>query len=567
MNRCRKYLFLGILPVISFYLMELYEHNPWVEVRGQAQFFNIILFEAFVWMLYLVTGRVRPALLTELVLSMVFGLVNHYVMLFRSTPFVPWDLYSVKTAYSVVGNYEFTWEPRVAWVTVGFLGLILLTAVYGEGKDRKIASFRKRLPFALILIGSLGLFVRNLQKEDFQVRHHLYPYLFTPAYMTQVNGMAVTFTINLQYLMVEKPAGYDPKECEEYLQNYASTSVADTQFPNLLVIMDEAFSDLSILGDFEVNEDYMPFMHSQQEKGNNTVTGMATVSVCGGNTANSEFEFLTANTMEYLPNGSIPYQQYIKKETPSLAWYLQSLGYETYAQHPYYATGWNRNQVYPWLGFSRVDFLEDYKKRHTLRGYVSDASDMQHIIDTFEQKESGKPIFLFNVTMQNHGGYTKEYPNFTNTIQADCDSEPLNQYLTLLKKTDESLEELIAYFSKVEEPTMIVFFGDHQPNDFLVRPIWNRNGVDDQNLSPEQQKLRYQVPYLIWANFELEEEQDKNLRLNELGALVLQKAGIPLDSYRRFMVEENIASMPYEQCSLFKKLQYYMLFDAKEFKR
>ena len=98
--------------------------------------------------------------------------------------------------------------------------------------------------------------------------------------------------------------------------------------------MDEAFSDLSILGDFEVNEDYMPFMHSLQEKGNNTVTGMATVSVCGGNTANSEFEFLTANTMEYLPNGSIPYQQYIKKETPSLAWYLQSLGYETYAQHP-----------------------------------------------------------------------------------------------------------------------------------------------------------------------------------------------------------------------------------------
>ena len=567
MNRCRKYLFLGILPVVSFYLMELYEHNPWVEVRGQAQFFNILLFEAFAWILYQVSGRARPALLTELVLSMVFGLVNHYVMLFRSTPFVPWDLYSVKTAYSVVGNYEFTWEPRVAWVTVGFLGLILLTIVFGEGKDQKKASFRKRLPFALILIGSLGLFVRNLQKEDFQVRHHLYPYLFTPAYMTQVNGMAVTFTINLQYLMVEKPAGYDPEECEEYLQNYASTSIADTQFPNLLVIMDEAFSDLSILGDFEVNEDYMPFMHSLQEKGNNTVTGMATVSVCGGNTANSEFEFLTANTMEYLPSGSIPYQQYIKKETPSLAWHLQGLGYETYAQHPYYATGWKRNQVYPWLGFSRVDFLEDYKKRRTLRGYVSDASDMQHIIETFENKEAGKPIFLFNVTMQNHGGYTKEYPNFTNTIQADCDSEPLNQYLTLLKKTDESLEELIAYFSKVEEPTMIVFFGDHQPNDFLVRPIWKRNGVDDNNLSPEQQKLRYQVPYLIWANFELGEEQNKNLRLNELGALVLQKAGIPLDSYRRFMVEENIASMPYEQCSLYKKLQYYMLFDAKEFKK
>ena len=67
-----------------------------------------------------------------------------------------------------------------------------------------------------------------------------------------------------------------------------------------------------------------------------------------------------------------------------------------------------------------MDFLEDYKKRRTLRGYVSDASDMQHIIETFENKEAGKPIFLFNVTMQNHGGYTKEYPTFANTIQADC---------------------------------------------------------------------------------------------------------------------------------------------------
>ena len=98
--------------------------------------------------------------------------------------------------------------------------------------------------------------------------------------------------------------------------------------------MNEAFSDPSVLGDFTTNEDYMPFVHSLLDGADNTISGHLNVSVKGGNTANTEFEYLTGASMAFLPYGSIPYQQYVKKETPSMASYLSSLGYYTIAMHP-----------------------------------------------------------------------------------------------------------------------------------------------------------------------------------------------------------------------------------------
>ena len=92
-------IFFSIFPIAAFYLMEFYEHNPFEEVRFMAGFFNIILFELIAWILYFVTGRAKWALRAVFIVAMVFGLINHYVMLFRSTPFVPWDIFSIGDVY------------------------------------------------------------------------------------------------------------------------------------------------------------------------------------------------------------------------------------------------------------------------------------------------------------------------------------------------------------------------------------------------------------------------------------------------------------------------------------
>ena len=593
-----KYLIgFALVPVISFYLMEAFEHNALAEVRHEAQLFNILIFELIAWALYLVIGRMTTSLRIELVIAMVFGLVNHYVMAFRSTPFVPWDLLSVRTAASVAQNYDFT--PSIRMIVVVILFILLMVGVRPLRKAPGI-----KLPIRLgsaVLVGlALCIFVNTLQQEDFQNKHYLYPFLFTPAYMTKVNGMAVTFAMDLAYVVVDKPEGYSAQDAKNTLEKYGDTSNVfpddsnpsnrDTDsakndhknsdsedMPNIIVIMDEAFSDLSVVGDLKTNEDYMPFMHKMQQGADNTITGYAQVSVCGGNTANSEFEFLTGNTMSFLPSGSIPYQQYITGDTPSLASYLASLGYETYAQHPYYAEGWNREKVYPLLGFEHLNFIDDYENKSYVRKYVSDDADMQHIIDTYENKEPGKPAFIFNVTMQNHGGYTDYYSNLDESVHAtDYNSEPLDQYLSLIRLTDQALEKLVDYFSKADEKTVIVFFGDHQPSDTVAAQIQNSMLVSGESVSDEQLRQRYLVPYLVWANYDIDGATEQNTSLNYLAAQVLTAAGVPTDAYQNFLLELKNAypvisaagctdamGASKDLLNTYKKLQYYNLFENK----
>ena len=593
-KRWTRYLIgFAIVPIISFYLMEAFEHNALAEVRQEAQWFNILIFELIAWTLYLLIGRMTTALRIELALALAFGLTNHYVMAFRSTPFVPWDLLSVRTAASVAQNYDFTPTPRMIVVTVLFVLLMVAVRVL-----RKVP--RIKLPIRLgsaVLCGlALCLFVNTLQQETFQNKHYLYPFLFTPAYMTKVNGMAVTFAMDLAYVAVDKPEGYSAEEAQKTLEQYGNTDnvFADDEentndaknrgedannkdLPNIIVIMDEAFSDLAVVGDLETNEDYMPFMHKMQQGADHTITGYAQVSVCGGNTANSEFEFLTGNTMSFLPSGSIPYQQYITKDTPSLASYLASLGYETYAQHPYYASGWNREKVYPLLGFEHLNFIDDYANKTYVRKYVSDDADMQHIIDTYENKEDGKPAFIFNVTMQNHGGYTDAFSDLSEDVHAtNYNSEVLDRYLSLIRLTDQSLEKLVDYFSTVDEKTVIVFFGDHQPSDTVAAQVQDSMLLPGESVPDEQLRKRYLVPYLVWANYDIDGATQQNTSLNYLSAEVLKAAGVPTDAYQNFLLDlqksypvmsaagrTDASDADENMLNTYKKLQYYNLFETK----
>ena len=562
-------IFFSIFPITAFYLMEFYEHNPFEEVRFMAAFFNIILFELIAWILYFVTGRAKWALRAVFIVAMVFGLINHYVMLFRSTPFVPWDIFSIGTATSVASNYDFAPTAGVVVVSVIFIALIILMHFV----DFRIKwKFRFKLIPTVLGILALCLFVNALQDEDFQTDNYLYPFLFTPAYMTKVNGMAVTFAMDLKFVAVDKPDGYSRQKAKELLDSYAGTNdnsdaaaasdnsatidedadkdnatnnaanntaiIDKSDYPNIIVVMDEAFSDLSVLGDFDTNTDYMPFVHSLEKGNENTITGYLNTSVCGGNTADTEFEFLTGNTMAFLPVGSIPYQQYIKSKTPSLASYLKSIGYATYAQHPYYGSGWNRDTVYPLLGFDNLSFMQDYSNQRFVRKYISDETSFDRIIETYENKPDGQPAFIFNVTMQNHGGYTDTYYGFDNTVTADkLNNSALDQYLSLIKMTDEDLKKLIEYFSNVDEKTIVVFFGDHQPNNTVASSVLAANGMDYNNLSNEELKLRYQVPYVIWANYDIDEAAGKDTSVNYLAANVLKAAGVPTNDYQSFLLK------------------------------
>ena len=578
---------LFIAPAVTFYLLEWYTHNPFETMKATPQVLNLIMFELLALLLFAVFGKLHVALMTETLFFGIYGLANYFVLNFRSVPIQPWDLLSIGTAASVAGNYEYTLDRQALLVVLGFILLLILE--YFCRFTLKKGTWKLRLPMAATLVVMLGAFGLMFHSDEIvEQKLRLYNKLFTPTTISYKNGTALAFVMELRYMSVDKPAGYDADAAtqelaaleEESMSEPAMAAASDgEELPNIIVIMDEAFSDPAILGNFTVNQDYMPFVHSLLEGAENTVSGWLNVSVLGGNTANTEFEYLTGNTMAFLPQGSIPYQQYINESAPSLASHLASLGYQTVAMHPYNASGWDRDTVYPAMGFSEMYFLPDFENPHKVRNYVSDQSDFEKIIEIYENK-GDSPLFLFNVTMQNHSSYTESFDNFDPQIEVEGGSQTLNNYLSLLSLSDEALSELIAYFEGQEEDTVIVFFGDHQTTNSVIEPILKQNGKSSSTLTEEEQADRYKVPFFIWTNFDIEEETGVETSANYLGAKTLEAAGVPMDGYFTYLsgLSETVpvisanhvtlddgtftnADDQAELLSDYKGYQYYRLFD------
>ena len=578
---------LFLAPAATFYLLEWYTHNPFETMKTTPQVLNLVMFELLALLLFAAFGKLHVALMTETLFFGIYGLANYFVLNFRSVPIQPWDLLSIGTAASVAGNYDYTLDRQALLVVLGFV-LLLILEFFCRFSLKK-GTWKLRLPVAatlVVLLGAFGLMFHSDEIVEQKLR--LYNKLFTPTTISYKNGTALAFVMELRYLSVDKPAGYRADTAAQELAALEEESMSEPamagsggegQLPNIIVIMDEAFSDPAILGDFTVNQDYMPFVHSLLEGSDNTISGWLNVSVLGGNTANTEFEYLTGNTMAFLPQGSIPYQQYIKAETPSLASHLAGLGYQTVAMHPYNASGWDRDTVYPAIGFSEMYFLPDFENPVKVRNYVSDQSDFEKIIEIYENK-GDNPLFLFNVTMQNHSSYTESFDNFDPQIEVEGGSQTLNNYLSLLSLSDEALGELISYFEGQEEDTVIVFFGDHQTTNSVIEPILKLNGKSSSTLTEEEQADRYKVPFFIWANFDIEEETDVETSANYLAARTLEAAGVPLDGYFTWLsgfsetvpvISANHVTLAdgtftnaddqSELLSDYKGYQYYRLFD------
>lgn len=172
-----------------------------------------------------------------------------------------------------------------------------------------------------------------------------------------------------------------------------------------------------------------------------------------------------------------------------------------------------------------------------LRRFVSDSYDYEKLEEMYEQRDPSQPFFAFNVTMQNHGGYDRMYLNFNQEIRITnmLGYYPkAERYLSLLKKSDEALQELITYFSNVSEPTVIVMFGDHQASveNAFYEELY---GKPLDQLTEEEQQTRYQTPFLIWANYDIPEATLDNISSNYLSTLLLQVAGLEMTPYNEYL--------------------------------
>lgn len=528
-----RILFALVIPLGCFYTFETLTHQMSTMIE-LAKRLNIAFYYWLFLFVFFIAGRTSISMAICVSAIAIIGVGNYFVVMFRSNPIVPWDIYSFETAMSVADNYVFS----VDWALAEHIAMFILMLIVGVRTNIRLNKKIMRPILTVAMCIPAYFYISYLWQDNLERNTGLNDTLFNAKYMHSKDGFFVSFILDIHFLQIEEPKNYSD-EYALYLLNEQEVEKVETpeELPDIIAIMDETFSDPAVLGEFETNKDYMPFVHSiLRGEVANTISGYTDVSVLGGNTANSEFEFLTGNSMAFFPNGSVPYLQYIRDGISTIVPQLEEYGYTTYGTHPYRAKGWNREFIYDLMGFDYRYFQGSFPFEDKLRNYVSDEADFKSILEWRNNTEG--PFFMFNVTMQNHSNYDGDFDNFDPQIVAKFkntySNKYLNKYLSLMYETDQDVASLLSELSQSDRKTIVVFWGDHQPNDYVVRPIYKEYGLDFDNQTYEQQQQRQKTPFFIWANYDIQEQTNVEISLNYLNILLFETAGLQLDEYQTF---------------------------------
>lgn len=526
-------LFALVIPVGCFYTFETLTHQMSTMIE-LAKRLNIAFYYWLFLFVFFIAGRTSISMAICVSAIAIIGVGNYFVVMFRSNPIVPWDIYSFETAMSVADNYVFS----VDWALAEHIAMFILMLIVGVRTNIRLNKKILRPILTVAMCIPAYFYISYLWQDNLERNTGLNDTLFNAKYMHSKDGFFVSFILDIHFLQIEEPKNYSDEYALSLLNEQEVEKVeTPEELPDIIAIMDETFSDPAVLGEFETNKDYMPFVHSiLRGEVANTISGYADVSVLGGNTANSEFEFLTGNSMAFFPNGSVPYLQYIRDGISTIVPQLEEYGYTTYGTHPYRAKGWNREFIYDLMGFDYRYFQGSFPFEDKLRNYVSDEADFKSILEWRNNTEG--PFFMFNVTMQNHSNYGGDFDNFDPQIVAKFkntySNKYLNKYLSLMYETDQDVASLLSELSQSDRKTIVVFWGDHQPNDYVVRPIYKEYGLDFDNQTYEQQQQRQKTPFFIWANYDIYEQTNVEISLNYLNILLFETAGLQLDEYQTF---------------------------------
>ena len=528
-----RILFALVIPVGCFYTFETLTHQMSTMIE-LAKRLNIAFYYWLFLFVFFIAGRTSISMAICVSAIAAIGVGNYFVVMFRSNPIVPWDIYSFETAMSVADNYVFS----VDWALAEHIAMFILMLIVGVRTNIRLSKKILRPILTVAMCIPAYFYISYLWQDNLERNTGLNDTLFNAKYMHSKDGFFVSFILDIHFLQIEEPKNYSDEYALSLLNEQEVEKVeAPEELPDIIAIMDETFSDPAVLGEFETNKDYMPFVHSiLRGEVANTISGYTDVSVLGGNTANSEFEFLTGNSMAFFPNGSVPYLQYIRDGISTIVPQLEEYGYTTYGTHPYRAKGWNREFIYDLMGFDYRYFQGSFPFEDKLRNYVSDEADFKSILEWRNNTEG--PFFMFNVTMQNHSNYGGDFDNFDPQIVAKIkntsSNKYLNKYLSLMYETDQDVASLLSELSQSDRKTIVVFWGDHQPNDYVVRPIYKEYGLDFDNQTYEQQQQRQKTPFFIWANYDIQEQTNVEISLNYLNILLFETAGLQLDEYQTF---------------------------------
>lgn len=534
---------LFLIPLMILCMIEVPNQNLLSTMVPLIVFVNYLIAFSVVLLMWALSGSWCFAFRSTAVITLCLSIACFYLNRFKGSPLLPWDFLSIGTAMTVAGSFKYEIGYEILFSFSMFLLIWHLSAYVSPKSKRKVYRTGRAVCFSAI-VGLSNLYYAhgfmNLANPDF--------FSQTRGYNT--HGLLEAFLENTRYLTSTEPAGYDESTVEQNmihfinsedqisddLQGNTDPNVSD---PNIIVIMNEALSDLSVAGDLQLDYDPLSYMNSLKNK-ENVISGNCYVSTIGTGTSNTEYEFLTGNSMAFLPSGSNAYQLYVKNRTDSLASLLSSQGYSTDILHPYYKGNWNRPAVYERFGVETYTAMEDLNMTDNdlLGEFASDEYNYSELIKLYEQKDPDKPFFMFNITMQNHSPYDyedqSEFAPLVTIENMEGDYPLAIQYLSRLKFSDQAFQYLIEYFEKQSEPTIILMFGDHQP--FLEDGFYEElMGKPLAELEAEENQNRFITRFVMWANYDIPEGWIDQISVNYLSSLLAECTNTKKTDYQKFL--------------------------------
>lgn len=482
--------------------------------------------------------------------------VTYFKLKLRGEPLFPWDFSQLGEALQVAGKSGVQLQPSMVGSALIFLALAAAACfVRRPHWGWKTRAVRVWAPAAGLLVLVFGVYLQ----PGVTLALKIYPDMWMQNRYYRTYGVISGFMTNLQALNIAEPEGYSPEAVQaladqadetrakpRYAQSYRAAGDGTVRQPSIIFVMDESFWDASELPGVTYSEELTPNLHRLAET---SAYGRAYSPSFGGGTCDVEFEALTGFSVEFLPGGCKPFQQHVTHDMFALPNYLKDQGYQTAAVHGYYKRFWSRNTAYPHLGIDKFIGLEDMQSPEKKRGVywkgglVTDAEMARQIIDAYEEREPGRPIFLHAVTMQNHTTYNKDnYPagELVDILEAPAGMsaqtrDALRDFATGVRDADAMLGTLTDYFAAAEEPVILVFWGDHYNPIGSGYEVYTSTGYASAD---SQDPRLHGMPLLIWSNYWQGKTELGTIGTYEIAPVMMELYGLETPPFFEYLLQQ-----------------------------
>ena len=522
--------------------------------RDPLIYLNLFPILATIILAYFVSGNVFWGASVSSLIWLILSYINLLKIEGRDDALVPADIGLAKEALNAATSYSLNLHLGLLIGILLYCGVLLALGFFLKSPN---PHYLIRIGSSVGVIGIFALMMIFVYPSKELYNSFPVPSQYNIPSVFNTLGFNYCFLHNANLYPVDKPEGYSKATVEQWAEEYTVPQVIPTVKPNIIMVMGEAFSDLSNdeVFDWQTEQDNPAYLYNHLTQSEQAISGHIVVSNIAAGTANTEFDILTGMPTTMVGEGTTSSFRVVHKSIPTVASALKEVGYETRFMHPGYSWFYNRSSVYRYFGIEQQTFNDAFDlEKDTIAGLVSDKAFLRQLKTEIEQ--GGYPQFIYSVTIQNHQAYNyAKYPDPTDPVPLKKEiSEEGMEYLSVdlrgVQDTSEMLYELVDYLEQSDEPTLLIFFGDHLPNlgsDYLAyRELGLSVGQDG---TPEEIFSSYETPFLIYANTAYCASTDftaakENLQLSNealinnhyLGAMTLELAGFEgLDPYFDFL--------------------------------